>query len=137
VPLWFPLSDWIIIRFQCSIGTRSSRLLLAIWYVTIEVIDALAILKREQGEKLPIDLWRINHWLEDIHKPRGITHMVSKTKFKLGNSTEFNLPTVQKRTIREYFATNIWVTTSGNFSTNVLNYVISEIGADRIMFSAD
>jgi len=42
-----------------------------------------------------------------------------------------------KRTIREYFATNIWVTTSGNFNTNVLNYVISEIGADRIMFSAD
>ena len=44
---------------------------------------------------------------------------------------------LQKRTIREYFATNIRVTTSGDFSTNVLKYVISEIGVDCIMFSAD
>jgi len=69
------------------------------------------------GEKILVDLWRINHWLEDVHKPRGTVQM--------------------KRTIREYFATNIRVTTSGDFSTNVLKYVISEIGVDCIMFSAD
>jgi 2,3-dihydroxybenzoate decarboxylase len=63
--------------------------------------------------------------------------------------------------VREYFARNIWVTTSGSslvrslpslaplltrislspstgdFNTNVLKYVASEIGADRIMFSVD
>ncbi|KAJ7279966.1 hypothetical protein C8J57DRAFT_1220497 [Mycena rebaudengoi] len=69
------------------------------------------------GEKIPIDLWRISHWLEDVHKPRGAVKM--------------------QRTLREYFASNIWLTTSGNFDTNVLKYVVSEVGASRIMFSVD
>lgn len=75
-----------------------------------------------------------------VHKPRGATKM--------------------KLRVREYFARNIWVTTSGSslvfspcfrsstyahslsfptgdFNTNVLKYVASEIGVDRIMFSVD
>ncbi|KAK4046309.1 hypothetical protein OIV83_006183 [Microbotryomycetes sp. JL201] len=77
----------------------------------------LKIIIGHMGEKIPIDLWRINHWLEDVHRPRGTN------KAKLG--------------IRDYFARNIWVTTSGDFDNNVMKYVISEIGADRMMFSID
>ena len=36
------------------------------------------------GEKIPFDLWRINHWFEDIKKPLGLKETC-------------------KRTIREYF----------------------------------
>jgi 2,3-dihydroxybenzoate decarboxylase len=42
-----------------------------------------------------------------------------------------------KKTIRDYFAQNIWITTSGHFSTPTLKYCIEEIGADRILFSID
>jgi 2,3-dihydroxybenzoate decarboxylase len=42
-----------------------------------------------------------------------------------------------KKTIYDYFKQNIWVTTSGHFSTATLKYVVDEIGADRILFSVD
>lgn len=42
-----------------------------------------------------------------------------------------------KKTIRDYFAQNIWVTTSGHFSTSTLKYVCKEIGVDRVLFSID
>ena len=74
--------------------------------------------------RLPIDLWRINHWigmaiylncetqsdliasslLEDVHKPRkSITEM--------------------KKDLWYYFKTNIWITSSGDFDTNVFKWV--------------
>ncbi|KAH6643298.1 hypothetical protein BKA67DRAFT_665118 [Truncatella angustata] len=68
------------------------------------------------GEHLPFDLWRINHWFEDVKKPLGLSC---------------------KKTIREYFADNIWITTSGHFSTPTLKYCLTEVGADRILFSID
>lgn len=42
-----------------------------------------------------------------------------------------------KKTIRDYFAENIWITTSGHFSTKTLKYVQDEVGIDRILFSID
>jgi 2,3-dihydroxybenzoate decarboxylase len=69
------------------------------------------------GEHIAFDLWRIYHWFEDIKKPLGMP---------------------VERTIRDYFRENIWITTSGNFSTATLKYCIEELGnADRIMFSTD
>lgn len=68
------------------------------------------------GEHIPFDMWRINHWFEDVKKPLGLSC---------------------KKTIREYFAQNIWITTSGHFSTPTLQFCMSEIGADRILFSID
>ena len=65
------------------------------------------------GEKLPIDLWRINHWFEDRQ------------------------PKTFKKTIYEYFRQNFWVTTSGNFSTPALQMCIDQLGVDRILFSID
>ena len=49
-----------------------------------------------------------------------------------------NLP--QKSAARrpaDYFRENFHVTTSGHLSTPALRHALSEIGADRIMFSAD
>lgn len=52
------------------------------------------VLAGHMGEKIPIDLWRIDHWLNDVHKPRGATKM--------------------QRRVREYFARNIWVSRERN-----------------------
>ncbi|KIX00331.1 2,3-dihydroxybenzoate decarboxylase [Rhinocladiella mackenziei CBS 650.93] len=70
------------------------------------------------GEHLPFDLWRINHWFEDVKKPLGLKETC-------------------KKTIREYFAQNIWITTSGHFSTPTLHFCLTEVGPDRILFSID
>jgi 2,3-dihydroxybenzoate decarboxylase len=39
--------------------------------------------------------------------------------------------------VRYYFSQNIWITTSGHYSTANLQNAINEIGADRIIFSID
>jgi 2,3-dihydroxybenzoate decarboxylase len=59
---------------------------------------------------------RMDHWLEKRDRGRG-------------------LPS-QKR-LREYFETNIFITTAGTFSTTVLLHAMAEIGASRIIFSVD
>jgi len=41
------------------------------------------------------------------------------------------------KTLPEYFADNIWITTSGSFSDNALINAILTVGADHIMFSVD
>jgi 2,3-dihydroxybenzoate decarboxylase len=87
--------------------------------VTNGIVDRFPKLKviiGHLGEHIPFDLWRINHWFEDVKKPLGLSC---------------------KKTIRDYFAQNIWITTSGHFSTPTLKYCIEEIGADRILFSID
>ncbi|EHA47733.1 2,3-dihydroxybenzoic acid decarboxylase [Pyricularia oryzae 70-15] len=68
------------------------------------------------GEHIPFDMWRINHWFEDRKKPLGLSC---------------------KKTIREYFNENFWITTSGHFSTTTLNFCVNEVSADRILFSVD
>jgi predicted TIM-barrel fold metal-dependent hydrolase len=42
-----------------------------------------------------------------------------------------------KQFLRYYFTHNIHITTSGNFSTPTLIHAMTEIGADRIMYSID
>lgn len=42
-----------------------------------------------------------------------------------------------KHPFRYYFQKNIWLTTSGHFSTPDLVNAITAVGADRIMFSID
>lgn len=82
----------------------------------------LKVIVGHLGEHLPFDFWRINHWLEDVKKPIAADE---------GNTT------MCKKTIYDYFKTNIWLTTSGHFSTATLKYVVNEIGADRVLFSVD
>src|SRR6202521_4538385 len=42
-----------------------------------------------------------------------------------------------ERKIGDYFRENFYITTSGNFRTQTLIDAMLEIGADRILFSAD
>ena len=68
------------------------------------------------GEGLPFYLWRIdNHsrWMNERH------HYAAK------------------KSVGEYFRANFHVATSGHLSTPALMHAIAELGADRIMFSAD
>lgn len=66
------------------------------------------------GEHIVSDLWRIDNRLKNWS--RGA---------------------LAQRSVRDYFRTNIFVSTSGEFSTPALHHIIAEIGADRIMFAVD
>src|SRR5579863_1295553 len=66
------------------------------------------------GESLPFLAWRIQHGID--FSPNGRT---------------------TKKRLSDYLAENIWVTTSGNFSTQALHCTMLTMGADRILFSAD
>lgn len=68
------------------------------------------------GEMILGHLGRIDHWLEKAHRGR-------------------TLPSA--KTLREYFATNITITTAGYFCTTPLLTAINEIGVNRILFSID
>jgi gamma-resorcylate decarboxylase len=76
----------------------------------------LRIIVGHMGEGLPYSMWRIDHrnaWVKAPHKHKA------------------------KRKIRDYFNENFYLTTSGNFRTQTLIDAMLEIGADRILFSAD
>jgi 2,3-dihydroxybenzoate decarboxylase len=81
----------------------------------------LKIIIGHLGEHIPFDFWRINHWFEDVKRP------IANEEGRV----------MAKKTIYDYFKQNIWLTTSGHFSTATLKYVVNEIGADRILFSVD
>ena len=77
---------------------------------------ALTVILGHMGEGLPYSMWRVdnrNAWLKA--PPRYPA----------------------KNKLSEYFQANFYLTTSGNFRTQTLIDAILEVGADRILFSAD
>ena len=78
----------------------------------------LKIILGHMGEGLPFSMWRIdnrNGWTKGMEQP--------------------NYPA--KRPIADYFNSNFYITTSGNFRTQSLVDAMMEIGSDRILFSTD
>jgi 2,3-dihydroxybenzoate decarboxylase len=76
----------------------------------------LQIILGHMGEGLPYSMWRVDHrnaWVKAPHKHKA------------------------KHRIAHYFQNNFYLTTSGNFRTQSLIDAMLEIGADRILFSAD
>jgi 2,3-dihydroxybenzoate decarboxylase len=76
----------------------------------------LNVILGHMGEGLPYSMWRIdnhNKWMREQNRYPA------------------------KRKIAEYFRENFYITTSGNFRTQTLIDAMLEIGADRILFSAD
>jgi len=76
----------------------------------------LQIVIGHMGEGLPYSMWRVdnhNKWMraQNVYPA--------------------------KRKIADYFRENFYITTSGNFRTQALIDAMLEIGADRILFSAD
>jgi 2,3-dihydroxybenzoate decarboxylase len=65
------------------------------------------------GERIPYDLWRLDHRLTKVPDRPA------------------------KRTMSEYFRNNFHVSTSGHFCTESLTHAIHTIGADRVLFAVD
>jgi 2,3-dihydroxybenzoate decarboxylase len=88
--------------------------------ITNGVLDrfpGLKLLVGHMGEHIPYDLYRIDHKL-------------NRARFaKMGMRKD--------RLVRDYFGTQVFITTSGHFSTPALLCAIAEIGPDAIMFSID
>jgi predicted TIM-barrel fold metal-dependent hydrolase len=73
----------------------------------------LQIVLGHLGERIPYDLWRLDHRLAKVP----------------------NRPA--KRTMGDYFRNNFHITTSGHFSTPSLLAGILTVGADRVLFAVD
>jgi 2,3-dihydroxybenzoate decarboxylase len=74
----------------------------------------LTIILGHLGEGLPSSIWRVDHRI--ARTPKGIP---------------------AKKPFSEYLRTNFLITTSGNFRTPTLLDAITEVGAERILFSVD
>jgi 2,3-dihydroxybenzoate decarboxylase len=77
---------------------------------------ALTIILGHMGEGLPYNMWRVDNCNAWVGQKR---------------------PYPAKRALGEYFRENFYLTTSGNFHTPTLISAMTEIGADRILFSTD
>jgi len=76
----------------------------------------LKIILGHMGEGLPFSMWRVDHRNAWVKAPPR--HQA-------------------KKQIADYFHSNFYLTTSGNFRTQSLIDAMLEIGADRILFSTD
>jgi 2,3-dihydroxybenzoate decarboxylase len=81
-----------------------------------DACPGLVIILGHLGEGLPYNMWRIDH-----HNAWVTTPARHHAKKKIAN----------------YFHSNFFLTTSGNFRTQALIDAILEIGADRLLFSID
>lgn len=100
--------------FAHETATHAVRLMLSGLF---DEYPGIQIILGHLGEGLPFLLPRLEHRLDKQHEGVG-----------LGNA---------KRRVSHYFNDNFHVTTSGHFHTRTLFNTISEIGVDRVMFSAD
>jgi predicted TIM-barrel fold metal-dependent hydrolase len=105
---WFVGSAW---AFAVETSIHALRLM---GCGLFDKYPKLTIILGHLGERLPYDIWRVDHRLSKT--PRGIP---------------------AKKTMAEYLRENFYLTTSGNFRTPTLIDAMLEVGADRILFSAD
>ena len=105
---WFVGSAW---AFAVETSIHALRLMACGLF---DRYPKLTVILGHLGERLPYDIWRVDHRLSKT--PRGIP---------------------AKKTMAEYLRENFYLTTSGNFRTQTLVDAMSEVGADRILFSAD
>jgi gamma-resorcylate decarboxylase len=78
-----------------------------------DAFPRLQIVLGHLGERIPYDLWRLDHRLAKVPGRPA------------------------KRTMGDYFRQNFFVTTSGHFCTQSLIHAILTLGADRVMFAVD
>ncbi|KAJ7677202.1 hypothetical protein B0H17DRAFT_1207248 [Mycena rosella] len=83
--------------------------------MSAEVVRLYALLRNLA--QIPFDLWRLDHKLDRDRFPE--------------------MQMAKNKTIRDYFGTNMHITTSGHFSTRSLQGAIAELSSSRIMFSID
>jgi predicted TIM-barrel fold metal-dependent hydrolase len=100
--------------FAHETGTHAVRLMLSGLF---DRYPNIQVILGHLGEGLPFLLPRLEHRLD-----------MQSEGFGLGAA---------RRKVSEYFNDNFYVTTSGHFHTRTLFNTISELGVDRVMFSAD
>ncbi|OJI86422.1 2,3-dihydroxybenzoic acid decarboxylase [Aspergillus costaricaensis CBS 115574] len=81
----------------------------------------LKVIIGHMGERIPFDFWRMDHWVKGVTRPLA----------------EKNGDTVCQKEPLYYFKRNIYITTSGHFSTQNLRYLYEWLGDERMMFSVD
>jgi gamma-resorcylate decarboxylase len=74
----------------------------------------LQIVVGHLGERIPFDMWRIDHRIATI--PAGYP---------------------AKKPVSAYMRSNVHITTSGNFSDNALRCALAELGVERTLFAVD
>ena len=116
---WAPIYDghsWLIGPTWAFGAETSVHALRLIGSGLFDDYPRLKIVVGHFGEGLPFYLWRIdNHskWMQEPHKFAA------------------------KRSVGDYLRAKLHVTTSGHLNSPALLHAISELGSDRIMFSAD
>ncbi|KAF4551145.1 Amidohydrolase-like protein 4 [Elsinoe fawcettii] len=88
--------------------------------ITSGVLDRfpeLKLMMGHMGEHIPYDLYRIDHKLNRARFPE--------------------MPMRKDRLVSDYFGTQVFITTSGHFSTPALECAVKQCGAEAVMFSVD
>jgi len=119
LPGWAPMYEghnWLLgpnWAFHAETAVHTLRL---IGSGLFDECPKLKIVLGHMGEGIPIYLWRIdgrNGWMKEPH------HYAAK------------------HGVAHYFRKHFHITTSGNFSTPALVNAVTELGAERVMFSVD
>jgi len=105
---WLRGSAW---AFSIETGTHALRLMGSGLF---DAYPKVQIILGHFGELLPFNIWRTDHRLGVA--PRGIQ---------------------AQKPFSHYLCNNFYLTTSGNFRTPALHNVLTEVGADRVMFASD
>ncbi|KAF5343166.1 hypothetical protein D9758_017050 [Tetrapyrgos nigripes] len=119
IPLVFNLSyghaPFLIGPSQEFPATLSTHVLGLCTNGVFDRFPTLKVIVGHMGQRIPSDLYRIDSRLE-FQRRNGLS---------------------MKQTVRSYYHTNLYSTTSGDFDTSLLLFHKSQIGLDRIMFSVD
>jgi predicted TIM-barrel fold metal-dependent hydrolase len=108
--------DWLLGPNWAFAAETAVHALRLIGSGLFDELPRLQIILGHLGEGLPFYLWRIdnrNAWMKAPHKYAA------------------------RKPVADYFHTNFHLTTSGHFSTPALVNSVTEISADRVMFSVD
>jgi gamma-resorcylate decarboxylase len=108
--------DWLLGPNWAFAAETAVHALRLIGSGLFDELPRLQIILGHLGEGLPFYLWRIdnrNAWMKAPHKYAA------------------------RKPVADYFRANFHLTTSGHFSTPALVNAVTEIGADRVMFSVD
>ena len=105
---WLQGSAW---AFGVETATHALRLMCSGLF---DRHPKLKIILGHLGEALPSSMWRVQH--------------------RIGKGGE-RMPA--KKPLMEYFRSNFYLTTSGNFYDSTLLGAIREVGVEHVLFSAD
>lgn len=105
---WLLGSAW---AFGVETATHALRLMASGLF---DKCPGLKIVLGHLGEGLPSGIWRVDH------------------RIKMGGER-----TPARKPLAEYFRSNFYITTSGNFHDSTLAAALTELGSDRIMYSVD